>query len=762
MPRRIGIFGASEETLRLMRLLSPNPQLEIATIWDADPDAALQRARNHAPQTASLVERLLTNDLDAFVGNGQLDAVIEGGVSPTFASRFPRAAEHGVQILSPLVARLLWAYESGARDRKADLLTALGEVVESVELTIDSSELFSRMLEIAIGVTGADGGSLMLLDKHRQELRMHAAIGVERELWPKIRVALGEGIAGRVAKDARPLLVTGQADRGAFQIVHERLDVASALCVPLTSVGRVVGVLNLHHRTLRDAFSRDDLDFMEHVARLDAQIIARAEEHETLRDQAALYATVRSVREILSGLNPLLDRLTSLCTFLSEQFGGGIAVVYLVSAGEDGLRLAATSLEGGGQGGEYRIAEGQGIDGGVAQTHQPAFLRAEDDGIAYASLPLLAGERLAGVLSIQSGARAPRGPAAEEHLLEIASTIAEGVAQTEREARLAMRVNRVNALNEASLRMLSCKELNQVIRLATTAIASILEADHAVLRLQDEQTKRYVVRSHVGDAEAHVQERLFALDKRVCVEAIRLRGTVRVPDLAQHEAFAAFRGEFRSFLCAPLAHHGRVIGTLSVYDKIATNSFYASAFEEDDLEIFSSFLASAERAIEGALSHSLAKQHKNYDEQTGLPNARFLSKRIHEEVARSSGRDNALAVALCRIENLAEISEQVNPAHAYRVIQQTADALRAHLRDFDVLGRSANSEFTILLPDPGASPAERVFELARAVAEEISKEQTLNDPIRVALAFGYAVPPADGRDRDALLAQASEPRIRMV
>ena len=93
---------------------------------------------------------------------------------------------------------------------------------------------------------------------------------------------------------------------------------------------------------------------------------------------------------------------------------------------------------------------------------------------------------------------------------------------------------------------------------------------------------------------------------------------------------------------------------------------------------------------------------------------------------------------------------------------RAADALRAHLRDFDVLGKTGLGEFTLLLPEPGPSPGERIFELARAVADEISKEESLNDPIKVALAFGYAVHPADGRDRDSLLATAAEPRIRMV
>jgi diguanylate cyclase (GGDEF)-like protein len=237
---------------------------------------------------------------------------------------------------------------------------------------------------------------------------------------------------------------------------------------------------------------------------------------------------------------------------------------------------------------------------------------------------------------------------------------------------------------------------------------------------------------------------------------------VRVAELASHPSFEPWRGEFQSFLCAPLRRAGRLIGTLSVYDKVGTDTFYASAFDDDDLQIFKKFLTYAERAVDGAFSHSLTRQHRSFDEETGLPNAGYLGKRIHEEIARSAGRDSALAVAVCRIENLEEIASRVNPAQAHRVMLRAADALRAHLRDFDVLGRTAPAEFTVLLPEPGAAAGERVFELARAVADEISKEESLNDPVRVALAFGYAVHPSDGRDRDALLAMASEPRIRMV
>jgi len=180
-----------------------------------------------------------------------------------------------------------------------------------------------------VSVTGADGGSLMLLDRESGELRIRVANGVEPELWPKIRVPLGEGIAGRVAADAQPVRLRGKADREAFQIVRERLDIESALSVPLVANGSVLGVLNLHHSTRADAFSESDTEFMQELARLDAQIITRAQERETMRNQAARYGAVREVHDILAGPDHVLERLRSLTRFVAGRVGQGIANVYL-------------------------------------------------------------------------------------------------------------------------------------------------------------------------------------------------------------------------------------------------------------------------------------------------------------------------------------------------------------------------------------------------------------------------------------------------
>ena len=759
MRKAVAIYGASEETLHLVPLLEDNPTLEVAAIYDPSPAAARARVEALDPATRERVLPRLTSDPAALLAPA-VRAVIDAGTGEPFAARFPEAAARGVQVVSPLTARLLWGYGTSSPDRKAELLQALHEIVESVNLTVDPDELFTRMLEIALGVTGADGGSLMLLDAERRTLQVRVAVGVERELWPKIRVPLGEGIAGRVAADGRPLRLRGKVDQRAFRIVRERFDVESALCVPLAHEGTVLGVLNLHHSSRADAFSDDDLAFAEQLGRLDAEIIARAQEHEMLRSQSARYEAVREVRQSLAGHAPLLDRLGALCNLVAARVGGGIATLYLFHPDEGELRLAATSLVGGGLGGDYRIPLGQGVDGGAAARRTPSFLAGQDGGLAYASLPLLAGDDLVGVLSVQGGpdgARAAlaRSRAAQETLLEIAAAAADAIGQAAREERMSARATRVSAINEAGLRLVSARDPAEVARLATSSGALILGADHAVLRLQDPETRRYVIRSYYGSADGRLEEKLFRLDKHVSIEVLRRRAPLVLRELPPNETTV------RSALAAPLKRDGKTIGTLALYDKIAPDQFYAEVFNDEDLQIFTRYVSYVERAVANALFYQQARRQRSFDEDTGLPSGEYLARRVDQELARAAGRERSIALASCRIENLDEI-RRAEAAAADRAVLRVAEALRTHLRDFDVVGRTADGEFLVLLPEPGFEPEDRVAALARVVADEIAKDDRVNQPMRLALTFGYAVHPADGTSRDELEARARVARIRMV
>jgi GGDEF domain-containing protein len=264
-----------------------------------------------------------------------------------------------------------------------------------------------------------------------------------------------------------------------------------------------------------------------------------------------------------------------------------------------------------------------------------------------------------------------------------------------------------------------------------------------------------VIRSYYGSADGRLEEKLFRLDKQVSIEVLRRRAPAVLRELPPNET------SVRSALAAPLRREGAVIGTLALYDKIAPDQFYAEVYSDADLATFSRYVSYVERAVANALFYERARSQRSFDEETGLPSADYLARRIDQELARVAGREGALALAACRVENLDAIRRAAGAA-ADRVVLRVAEALRAHLRDFDVLGRTADEEFVALLPDPGPAPEDRIAALARGVADDVAKDDRLNQPVRVALAFGYAVHPGDGATRKELEARARVPRIRMV
>ena len=253
MRKRLGIVGHSDEGLALIPLLEANPDVELCGVLSDDPDAARAALVRVDPKYALRSYQLLVSDAQAFLRTPGLVALIDAEAPATFRSVLESAPERGVQVTTPLIAKLLYAFGPVDAHRKPDLLHALGEILESYNLTIDRRGLLNRILQIAVGSTGADRGSLMLWDEAEGALRIEVAIGIEKELISKIRIRPGEGIAGIAFAEHKPLLLSGKADQRLYEIARERSDVESAISAPLIHGERVLGVLNLSHSLRRGA-----------------------------------------------------------------------------------------------------------------------------------------------------------------------------------------------------------------------------------------------------------------------------------------------------------------------------------------------------------------------------------------------------------------------------------------------------------------------------------------------------------------------------
>lgn len=103
--------------------------------------------------------------------------------------------------------------------------------------------------------------SLMLLDAQRETLQIAAQRGIDPGVAGRVKVRLGQGIAGWVAHNRKPLFVRVRDE--ADPPPHTDQDAYNSdsfICVPLAYNDQTCGVLNLSNKRDAEAFDEFDLD----------------------------------------------------------------------------------------------------------------------------------------------------------------------------------------------------------------------------------------------------------------------------------------------------------------------------------------------------------------------------------------------------------------------------------------------------------------------------------------------------------------------
>ncbi len=758
MRKRLVIVGTSHEGLELIPALEANPEVEVAAVVGENAEAARQAVGRALPAASPALLERVTDDLDGALALPGLVAVIEAEASEDQRARL--ASESEIQVTTPALARLLYAFGPIDAFTKSDLLHALREILESYDLALDRHGLLNRVLQIAVTATGADRGSLMLWDPNERALRVEVAIGIEELLLPKIRVHPGEGIAGRVFAIERPILLNGKADRDRYEITRERDDVESAISAPLLHGDQVIGVLNLSHGRDRDVFGDEDLQFVEQLARLDARLIARAEEYHGLRRESETLRAEARVRQLLAGSAPLGERLRSVCADLAAELRG-VARLYLFDDEVDALVLQASSSGVDRFAMRERLRLGEGVVGTVARCRETAELRGVlgDNGALFVALPLSIEGKLFGVLSLD-GLGGPRSTdLILARLRSAVGSLAEELAERLRAARLERSRSRQAQLTQIVARLGTCRDQESLAAAVTEEAASLLEAQDAVLRLREESSGRFRIVAWNG-VGAWREASLAELEKKLAVDAIRAKGPLRIADLTARGELVSRSPGIGAAMVVPLLRAGRAIGSLSAMGKVPEEPLLGESFDAEDEAFLGQLAQHLQTALADLAQRAEVQRDSHYDAATGLPGAGLFRERLEEEVARSQRRGYALALLSVELRGFDELAEGTHAEAAEGAAVEVSHALREVMREFDVLGRETPARFVALLPEPDGEITAQVTALGRAARTALDARPEL--AANVELRLGYAVYPEDGANAEALLSRARELRVEAL
>ena len=123
----------------------------------------------------------------------------------------------------------------------------IADAASDLYSAIQQDELLVTVLDAAINMSKAQGGSIMILDEEKGELMIRVSRGLEnKKNILQARLKIGEGISGMAAKEKIPFLINGENSDARIRHLLKRPEIKKALVIPLAIHGKVMGVLNLY------------------------------------------------------------------------------------------------------------------------------------------------------------------------------------------------------------------------------------------------------------------------------------------------------------------------------------------------------------------------------------------------------------------------------------------------------------------------------------------------------------------------------------
>jgi diguanylate cyclase (GGDEF)-like protein len=148
--------------------------------------------------------------------------------------------------------------------RQNQELTIFHDVAKALTSSLDLDSILQTIMEKMAEHFRPDTWSLLMVDERQSELYFAIAVGEAAEALKDVRLKMGEGIAGWVAKHGEQVILEDAAQDPRFARRVDEVtgsETRSVVCIPLRSRLRVLGVIQLVNLDLRQ-FNEPEVFFL--------------------------------------------------------------------------------------------------------------------------------------------------------------------------------------------------------------------------------------------------------------------------------------------------------------------------------------------------------------------------------------------------------------------------------------------------------------------------------------------------------------------
>ncbi len=227
------------------------------------------------------------------------------------------------------------------KNLEADALREIGQAIGSM-LNID--EMLKNVADIVVKVTGTDLCLIYLLEDENKELVLRGASGSSKNVVGKVRLKMGEGITGWVAKEGTHVILPREAWRDArFKPVPnlQQDSYQSMLSVPLRGGTDLVGVINVRTNPPHE-YSKIQVSLLDSIARQVGGAVANYRQYRRMEQRASQLSALSEISRTITSDLYLEEILQLIVAMTAETMNFKICSIMLLDEDRDELVIKAT------------------------------------------------------------------------------------------------------------------------------------------------------------------------------------------------------------------------------------------------------------------------------------------------------------------------------------------------------------------------------------------------------------------------------------
>jgi|GEM_PF-1480050 len=180
----------------------------------------------------------------------------------------------------------------------------LAHMVQKIATNLEEVSLLQTVMEYSIQITNAQRGFLVLINEYGVS-DFRVAQGMEGRDITQLKTILSKSVIEEVTKKKFPVLLS-KITKGTNQIARHPLSkfgITSAICVPIMTKNRLIGVVYVDNCSDTNAFANQDLVNLDAFINLASIAVENAQLFRTLSQTTQNYVTLKEYHErILKGL----------------------------------------------------------------------------------------------------------------------------------------------------------------------------------------------------------------------------------------------------------------------------------------------------------------------------------------------------------------------------------------------------------------------------------------------------------------------------